>query len=217
MNTYKKFCPNVFVAQCEDKQEKGSTIIVETKYGKKNEHLVHNCLGYVENEGKKFYWYSITRSDGFDNKARAKKKVENLNRYADNAKNRSDEWLEKSNEGRDFLSLGEPIKIGHHSENRHRALIERRHKRFDNAMSELDKEKAYRNRIDYWESLANKIDLSMPESLEVFPIQLAEAEEYHKFLKDNRKSRPHAMGLSYAKKKVNELTKKNNLAIRLWA
>ena len=31
----------------------------------------------------------------------------------------------KSNEGSEFLSLGEPIKVGHHSANRHRALIER--------------------------------------------------------------------------------------------
>jgi len=26
MNTYKKYCPNVFVAQCEEKHEKGDTI-----------------------------------------------------------------------------------------------------------------------------------------------------------------------------------------------
>ena len=27
MNTYKKYCPNVFVAQCEEKHEKGETIM----------------------------------------------------------------------------------------------------------------------------------------------------------------------------------------------
>jgi hypothetical protein len=37
MNTYKKYCPNVFVAQCEEKHEKGDAIIVVTKYGKENE------------------------------------------------------------------------------------------------------------------------------------------------------------------------------------
>ena len=33
---------------------------------------------------------------------------------------------EASNEGKEFLVMGEPIKIGHHSEKRHRALIERK-------------------------------------------------------------------------------------------
>lgn len=32
MNTYKKYCPNVFVAQCEEKHGKGDTIILHTKY-----------------------------------------------------------------------------------------------------------------------------------------------------------------------------------------
>ena len=34
MNIYRKYCPNVFVAQCEEEHKKGDTIIVETKYGK---------------------------------------------------------------------------------------------------------------------------------------------------------------------------------------
>ena len=42
MNTYKKYCPNVFVAQCEDKHEKGDVIVVETKYGKQNECIVQS-------------------------------------------------------------------------------------------------------------------------------------------------------------------------------
>lgn len=40
MNTYRKYCPNVFVAQCTEKHEKGDTIMVETKYGKENECIV---------------------------------------------------------------------------------------------------------------------------------------------------------------------------------
>lgn len=36
----------------------------------------------------------------------------------------------------------------------------------------LKKPDAYRERTAYWESMANKIDLSMPESLEFFEIQL---------------------------------------------
>ena len=51
--------------------------------------------------------------------------------------------------------------------------------------------------------MANKIDLSMPESLEFFEAQLEEAIAYHQFLKDNPAERPHGMSLSYASKKVN--------------
>ena len=216
MNTYKKYCPNVFVAQCEEKQEKGNVIIVETKYGKENEHIIHNFVGYTGTKEKPMYCYSITRADGFNNQERAKNKVEKLNGYADNAEKRSDDWREKSNEGKDFLALAEPIKVGHHSEKRHRALIERNWKRMSNAMSELDKAEAYRERTAYWEKMANKIDLSMPESLDFFTVQLEEAKEYHKFLIDNPSERLHSMSLSYAKKKVNELTAKCKTAKTLW-
>ena len=34
MNTYYKFAPNVFLAKCDEKHEKGETIEVTTKYGK---------------------------------------------------------------------------------------------------------------------------------------------------------------------------------------
>ena len=217
MNTYKKYCPNVFVAQCEEKQEKGSIIILTTKYGKENEHIVHNFIGYTGTKENPMYCYSITRSDGFNNQERAKKKVEKINRYADNAEKHSNDWREKSNEGKDFLSLGEPIKVGHHSEKRHRALIEKNWNRMSNAMNELDKAEAYRERTAYWESMVNKIDLSMPESLEFFYIQLEEAKEYHKGLKDGKIKREHSFSLTYAKKRLNDLTKKCKIAETLWA
>lgn len=217
MNTYKKYCPNVFVAQCEEKQEKGATIIVETKYGKENEHIIHNFIGYTGTKEKPMYCYSITRADGFNNQERAKNKVEKLNGYGDNAEKRSSDWQEKSNEGKDFLALAEPIKLGHHSEKRHRALIERNWNRMSNAMSELDKAEAYRERTAYWESMANKIDLSMPESLEFFEIQLEEATTYHQGLKYGSIKREHSYSLTYAGKKVKDLKSKYETAVKLWS
>lgn len=217
MNTYKKYCPNVFVAQCEEKHEKGDTIIVETKYGKENECIVHNFVGYTGTKENPMYCYSITRSDGYNNQERAKSKVEKLNNWADNANKKGNDWQEKSNEGKDFLALAEPIKVGHHSEKRHRGLIERNWNRMSNAMEEYKKADTYRERTAYWEGMANKIDLSMPESLEFFEIQLEEAKEYHQFLKDNPKDRPHGMSLSYASKKVKELKSKHETAVKLWS
>ena len=216
MNTYKKYCPNVFVAQCEEKHEKGDTIMVETKYGKENECIVHNFVGYTGTKEKPMYCYSITRTDGYNNQERAKSKVEKLNNWADNANKKGSDWQEKSDEGKDFLSLAEPIKVGHHSEKRHRALIERNWNRMSNAMEEYKKADTYRERTAYWESMANKIDLSMPESLEFYEIQLEEAKEYHQFLKDNPAERPHGMSLSYASKKVKDLKSKHETAVKLW-
>ena len=216
MNTYKKYCPNVFVAQCEEKQEKGTVIIVETKHGEEHECIIHNFVGYTGTKENPRFCYSITRADGFNNQERARRKVEKLNGYAGNAERRSNNWRDKSDEGKDFLSLGEPIKIGHHSEKRHRALIERNWNRMDKAMSELDKAKAYKERTAYWENMAEKIDLSMPESLEFFTDQLEEAKEYHEFLKANPASREHSYSLTYAKKAVNDIEKKIKTAQILW-
>lgn len=207
----------MFVAQCEEKHVKGDTIIVETKYGKEHECIIHNFVGYTGTKEEPMYCYSITRVDGFNSQERAKRKVEKLNGYADNAEDRSDKYREKSNEGKDFLVLAEPIKVGHHSEKRHRALIERNWNRMSNAMSELDKANAYRERTAYWNSMANKIDLSMPGSLEFFQIQLEEAKRYHQGLKDGSIEREHDYSLTYAKKRVNELTKKCKTAEILWA
>lgn len=217
MNTYRKYCPNVFVAQCTEKHEKGDTIMVETKYGKENECIVHNFVGYTGTKENPMYCYSITRSDGYNNQERARNKVEKLNSWADNADKKGDEWRERSNEGKDFLALAEPIKVGHHSEKRHRALIERNWNRMSNAMEEFKKADAYRERTAYWESMANKIDLSMPESLEFFEIQLEEAIAYHQGLKDGSIQREHSYSLTYAGKKVKELKSKHETAVKLWA
>ena len=213
MNTYKKFCPNVYVALCEEKHEKGEEIIVTTRRGKENECIVHNLVGEM---GGKFL-YSITRSDGFNSQERAKNKVEKLETWASNADKRSAEWHEKSNEGRDFLRLAEPIKVGHHSEKRHRALIERNWNRIGNAVAESKKAEDYRSRTEYWEKMADKIDLSMPESLELFKFKVEQAKDYHSKMKSGEIERAHSYSLTYAKKEVNQLQKKLEIAILLWA
>lgn len=133
MNTYAKFCPNVFLAKCTEQHQKGAIIRVETKYGKENECVVHNLI--LSKEG--FFFYSITRVDGFNSQERALNKAGKYTSYAENAEKRSDQYYEASQEGREFLSLGEPIKIGHHSEKRHRALIERNHNRMAKSVGKM--------------------------------------------------------------------------------
>ena len=56
----------------------------------------------------------------------------------------------------------------------------------------------------------------MPESLDYFKFKLEEAEQHHKDLKDNPEKRQHSYELTYAKKEVNELKKKVEIAMKLW-
>lgn len=213
MNSYSKYMPNVFLAKCEEPHEKGEEIVMTTKYGQEHEVIVYNLI--YQRDG--FYYYSIVRSDGFNAQERARMKAERLSGYASNAQKRSDKYYEASNEGKDFLSLGEPIKIGHHSEKRHRALIERNHARMSNAMAELDKVGEYERRAAYWESKANDINLSMPESMEYYEFKLEQAKEYHDGLKSGKYERRHSYSLTYAKKEVNEIEKKLEVAKKLWS
>lgn len=213
MNTYSKFCPNVFVAKCTEKHEKGSTIFVTTKYGKENESIVFNLV--YEKDG--YYYYSIVRADGYNIQERAKAKAARYEQWAQGAERKSTQYYEASNEGRDFLALGEPIKVGHHSEKRHRALIERNWNRMGKSVEFSKKAEAHESKAEYWERRANDINLSMPESIEFYEHKLEIAKAKHEGLKNGTIPREHSFSLTYAKKEVNETEKNLAIAKRLWA
>ena len=213
MNTFHKFYPNVFVAKCTEQHEKSEIIVLQTKYGKEVENEVHNYLGKTKDG---FFLYSITRVDGFGSQERAQAKADRLEGCADNAVKRSENYYQKSKKHSDFLALGEPIKIGHHSERRHRKLIEDNWRNMGRSIEEGEKAKEYERRAAYWAERANKIDLSMPDSLEYFEEELRKAKEYHQLLKDNPEKRSHSMSLQYANKAVKEMTERVEMAIRLW-
>lgn len=212
MNTYSKYCPNVFLAKCTESHEKGETIELETRHGNNHECIVHNLI--FERDGN--YYYSITRADGFNAQQRALNKADRYNGYAANADKRADDYYNKSKEGKDFLVLGEPIKIGHHSEKRHRALIERNNARMGKSIEESQKSAAYTEKSEYWERKANEINLSMPESLEFFQYKLGLAKEKHEGMKSGKIEKSHSYSLAYAKKDVNELEEKVKIATKLW-
>jgi len=115
------------------------------------------------------------------------------------------------------LALGEPIKIGHHSEHRHRALIERNHNRMHNAVALSKKAESHESKAEYWAKKANDINLSMPESLEYYEYKLIAAVEKHEGLKNGTIPRSHSFSLTYAKKERNEIEDKIRLAKKLWA
>lgn len=212
MNTYSKYCPNVWVAKCSEKHEKGETIILTTKYGKENECIVWNFL--YEKEG--FFYYSITRSDGFNTQERAKAKAERYGEWADKARQRSDEAFERSEKAVAGIPFGQPILVGHHSEGMHRAAIKKSWAAMDKSVEEMHKAEAHESKAEYWERMADKIDLSMPESIEFYEHKLQVAKEYHEGLKSGKYQRQHAYSLTYAKKAVNEAEKNLAIARKLW-
>ncbi len=212
MNTYVKYAPNVFIAKCPDKHEKGETISVATKYGKENDCIVFNLIGIKDG----FCFYSIVRADGFNVQEWAKKKAARYENAAANSEKRSNQYYEASKEGKDFLALAEPIKVGHHSEKKHRALIERNHNRMRKCVELSEKAGSQESKAEYWASKANTINLSMPESLEFYEYELERAKEKHEGLLSGKYERSHSFSLTYAKKEVNEMQKKLQTAKKLW-
>ena len=109
MASFKKYCPNVWVAECEDEYEKGDIIQLETKYGKEVDCEVYNLVATKDG----LHYYSIVK---IEDKTYAERKAERYANASINSQKKQSEWFDKAQEGREFLSLGEPIKVGHHSE-----------------------------------------------------------------------------------------------------
>ena len=208
MIKFKKFAPNVFVAESDNELKKDEIIAVETKYGKEIRCKVFNQVGNKNG----LYYYSIIRED---DESFADKKVKKYENATARAEEKSKGYQDKAREGGDFLSLGEPIKIGHHSEKRHRALLERNNNRMRNCITESEKAEEFKSKAVYWKNKANEINLSMFESLEYFTFKLEQAQKYHKDLKDGIADKKHSYSMSYAKKEVNNLLKKVELADKL--
>lgn len=212
MNTYVKYVPNVFLAKCSEKHEKGEVIAVTTKYGKENESIVFNLI--CEKDG--FYYYSIIRADGFNVQEWAKQRAERRKEWAGSAERKSTEYFKRSNKDADFLSLGEPIKVGHHSERRHRKAIKDAWDNMGKSVEMGEKASEHERIAKYWEERANTINLSMPESIDFYEHKLAAAKEYHEGVKSGKYPREHSFTLTYAKKAVNEAQKSYDLAVKLW-
>ena len=213
MNTYEKYTANVWLAKCENQHDRNDVIQVETKHGKENACIVFNLLGKKNG----FFYYSIVRADGYNVQERAKAKAERYQNWAADAEKKSKDLWNASREGRDYLALGEPIKIGHHSEKRHRALIERNHDRMTKSIEVGKKVEQHESKAEYWAEKTNEINLSMPESLEFYEYKVEEAKIKHEFYKANPDKREHSFSLTYAKKAVNDAEKNLQFAKKLWA
>lgn len=209
MNKFKKYCPNVWVAECEQEYNKGDIIVLETRHGNEVECEVYNL---VSKQGNLFY-YSIVR---IDDQTYAERKAEKYNNAAKNNEQKSDQYYESSKEGREFLVMGESIKIGHHSEKRHRKLIERNNNRTEKSLEYQKKAEESQRRAEYWKDKAEEITLAMPESIDYFEHLLTKARERQAGLKNGSIPREHSYSLTYATKEVKEYSKKYEIAKKLW-
>jgi len=212
MNKYKKYCPNVFVVESEEEYNHGDIAEIETKYGKINEVIIFNKL--FEKDGIKYY--SQIRADGFNMQERAKLKADKYGNWSDSALTKSDQSYQASNKHSEFLSLGEPIKVGHHSECRHRKMFEDANRNMRKSVELNEKAVSYSRKSEYWKSKENDINLSMPESIDFYENKLEQVKEIHLFLKKNPDKRSHSYSLIYAKKDVNVAQKNHDTAIKLW-
>ena len=213
MNTYSKYAPNVFLAKCTEEHKKEETIFVTTRYGKENESIIFNLI-YQRDD---FFYYSIVRADGFNVQEWARNRSNKLQNSYLNSKSKSNDYWKASNKDNDFLSLGEPIKVGHHSEKRHRKTIEQAQNNMSKSMEFSNNADEYKKRAEYWEGKTNVINLSMPESIDYFKFQLEKAQLKHKGMKDGIIKRDHSFSLTYALKEVHEANNKLKLALRLWS
>ena len=91
MNKFKKYCPNVWVAECDEKHDKGEVITLETQYGKEVECEVYNLIA---EKSDKFY-YSIVRLD----KNYAERKAEKYRNSQAAHAEKSFEWYQKAKRG----------------------------------------------------------------------------------------------------------------------
>lgn len=211
---YVKYCPNVFVAKCEKEHQKGDIVEIETRNGNIHECEIWNFLGHSRKDGKPLY--SITRTDGTNKATIAIRRAERRREWAKKAEERSAQYFQRSEDAVAGIVPGQPILVGHHSEKRHRAALDRSWNAMGKSVAESEKAEAHNEKAEYWERKAEDITLDMPESLEYFKEQLTKAEEYHAGVKSGKYPREHAFTLTYAKKRVNEMAEKVKIATKLW-
>ena len=211
--TYIKYCPNVFVAKCENEHSKGEIIEVQTSRGNLHECEVHNFVGKTRDG---FFAYSITRTDGTNKAIVAARRAERRREWAEKAEARSSLYFEKSQSAVAGIVPGQPILVGHHSEKAHRAAIDKSWAAMGHSVEESKKAENHLDKADYWDRKAEDITLDMPESLDYFRERLEQAKEYHEGVKSGKYPREHAYTLTYAKKAVNDLQKKVETAEKLW-
>lgn len=213
MNTFAKYCPCVWLAKSEEEHEKGSEIIVANQYGDEKTYTVFKkVIDKTKSKDGKSNFYSIISTG----KSYAERKAEKYAEWSASQEEKSEAAFTASQKNRAFLSLGEPIKVGHHSEARHRKMFEQHDNAMRRCVEASDMAKEHARKSEYWKSRANEITLAMPESVDFYTNELEEAKAEHLAYKSGEKKQEHSYSMAYAKKRVNEIEKKLKIAMMVW-
>lgn len=184
-NIFKKYATGVYCMQSgnADFQHNDNTIIT-TKYGKEIAVIIWKKL-FTKND---LTYYSVVREDGFCRKEWMQRKAGKRAEQAERAEAKSNKYYEKSNKHRDFLSLAEPIKIGHHSEKRHRKIIDDAYNNMGKSVAESKKAKNLEHKAETLACNAEiQINLDAPESLDLLQERVAYLEKKRDALKASKK------------------------------
>lgn len=181
-NTFKKACQGVYAMLSDDATlQHGDEATITTKHGKEVLVIVWKRLKeYTDGTAL----YSVIRDDGMNRKAFQAKKAERYEKAAERQERLSNEYYEKSNKHRDFLVLAEPIKIGHHSEKRHRKLYEDNWRNMGKSVQASDKAKEYEQKAEGVQYQINKeINLDTPDALPLLVQRVEALEQQRRDLK----------------------------------
>ena len=138
---------SIYVLQSEEEHQKGDTVLIPLKWGGDNERIICKSLG---ND-----LYSLEPNG----KSREKKENKQAKYSEWSGKNavKSAEAYTRSNKDSDFLSLGEPIKIGHHSEGKHRRIIEQGQNNMRKCVELSDKAEEQASKVEGIQDQLDKI------------------------------------------------------------
>jgi hypothetical protein len=179
MNTFKKYTSGVFCMQSTEDYIHGQETTILTKYNKEVPVMIYKFLKAANG----FKYYSIVRLDGKNSKAHYLKLADKREAQAERAEQKSNEYYAKSNKDRDFLSLAEPIKVGHHSERRHRKIIDQAYNNMGKSVAESEKAAALEYKAESLASIAENLFIDTPEGLQGLIDKVAELEQQKADLK----------------------------------
>lgn len=220
MVQFKKHTSGVYVIETEQELENDSACTVTTRHGKEVDCLIWKLVS--SKNGKNYYSY--TRKDGF---CRKEKHLNNAEKYlsaAEKSIDKAGHFYEKSNEHSAFLSLGEPIKVGHHSEKRHRAIIDKAWRNVGKSVEYSKKSQEQNERSKgALRAAQNNIFIDTPDCLERLNEKMSLLEEQRQkvkeFNKEANKTGQNPLGshvLTNLGAKIRETKKKLSIAEKLW-
>jgi hypothetical protein len=118
--------------------------------------------------------------------SRKQRRISRMRMLAKKAMERSDLYENSRKSISDFIPLGQPILIGHHSERRHRRDIERMHRYTEKSIEEYEKAKHYENRAVSAES-NNSISSDDPDACDKLQAKIEGAEKLQNIMRSANK------------------------------